>query len=94
MKVVLIAALVALGVMSAGVAQASAELAEKQCGKCHEMEKKKKGPSYKTIAAKYKGKPDAEAAAFKATTDPKGAHPENKATPEDIKTVIKWILQQ
>ena len=29
---------------------------------------------------------------FKSITDPKGDHPEMKASPEDTKTMIKWIL--
>jgi len=94
MKAVLISAFVALGVLSAGAAQANADLANAQCGKCHELDKKKKGASWKSIAAKYKGKPDAEAAAFKAATDPNGDHPEMKSKPEDVKTIIKWVLQQ
>ncbi len=92
MKVVLASAFVACSLLLAGAAQASADLANANCGKCHEMDKKKKGPSWKTMAAKYKGKPDAEAAAFKATTDPNGDHPEFKAKPEDIRTVIKWMM--
>ena len=94
MKVVLASALVAFGVLTAGVAQANADLADANCGKCHEMDKKKKGPSWKTVAAKYKGKADGEAAALKAVTDPKGDHPEFKAKPEDTKAVIKWVLSQ
>jgi cytochrome c len=91
MKLVLASALIALGMFAAGAAQASADLAEKQCGKCHQMDKKSKGPSYKSISAKYKGN---EAGAIKAATDPKGDHPEIKAKPEEIQTVVKWILTQ
>ena len=94
MKRVLIASFIAAGVLFAGAAQASADLANANCGKCHEMDKKKKGPAYKVTAAKYKGKADAEATMFKFVTDPNGDHPEMKAKPEDVKTVIKWILQQ
>ena len=94
MKAVLVSAIVAVGVLTAGVARANPDLANAQCGKCHEMDKKKKGPSYKAMAAKYKGKPDAEAAALKAMTDPKGDHPEMKTKPDDMKTIVKWVLQQ
>jgi cytochrome c len=94
MKHVLIASFIAAGVLFAGAAQASADLANANCGKCHEMDKKKKGPPYKETAAKYKGKADAEATILKTITDPKGDHPEFKAKPEDVKTVIKWVLQQ
>jgi cytochrome c len=92
MKRLLTASLIVAGVLFAGAAQANADLAQANCGKCHEMDKKKKGPAYKVTAAKYKGKADAEATMFKFVTDPNGDHPENKAKPEDVKTVIKWIL--
>lgn len=94
MKAILIAPLVAAGVLFVGTVQANPELANANCGKCHEMDKKKKGPAYKETAAKYKGKADAEATIFKAITDPKGDHPEMKSKPEDTKAVIKWVLQQ
>ena len=93
MKLVLISAFVAAGVLATGAAQASPELSKSAgCAKCHEIDKKKKGPAFKDSAAKYKGKADAEAVIFKSITDPKGDHPEMKASPEDTKTMIKWIL--
>lgn len=92
MKALLTATLLCTGVLLAGVAQANPDLAKAQCGKCHEMDKKKKGPPYKETAAKYKGKADAEALMFKTITDPKGDHPEMKASPDDTRTVLKWIL--
>lgn len=93
MKLVLISAFIAAGVMAAGAAQASPELSKSAgCVKCHEIDKKKKGPAFKDSAAKYKGKADAEATLFKTITDPNGDHPEMKASPEDTKTMIKWIL--
>lgn len=95
MKTVLTASLIALGVLFSGAALASPELAKAKCGKCHEMDKKKKGPPYKETAAKYKGKADAEATIIKAISDPKGDHPEMEgASAADIKTVVQWILKQ
>jgi cytochrome c len=94
MKTLLIATLVSAGMLFAGAAQASPELAQANCGKCHDMEKKKKGPPYKATAAKWKGKANAEAELLKMVTDPNGDHPEFQAKPEDIKTVLKWVLQQ
>jgi cytochrome c len=91
MKILLIASLVALGSLMAAPARASADLANANCGKCHEMDKKKKGPSYKAMAAKYKGN---EAGALKAIEDPKADHPEVKIKAEDMKAVVKWVLQQ
>jgi cytochrome c len=86
------AALIAAGIVFAGAAKANPDLAQANCGKCHEMDKKKKGPAYKVTAAKWKGKADAEAQMFKFVMDPNGDHPEMKAKPEDVKTVLKWIL--
>jgi cytochrome c len=91
MKTVLLASFIAFGVLSSASAIASPDQANTLCGKCHEMDKKKKGLSYKAMSAKYKGK---EAEAFKAITDPKGDHPEVKAKPDEIKAVVKWVLQQ
>lgn len=91
MRTFALCVLLAAGVFAAGVASANADLAEKACGKCHSMDKKGKGPSYKAISAKYKGN---EAGALKAATDPKGDHPETKAKPEEFQTVVKWILAQ
>lgn len=58
--------LVAAGVLAAGVgyAQSGADvLKAKGCLNCHEMDKKKVGPAYKDVAAKYKGKKNAAGAA-------------------------------
>ncbi|MFN8867074.1 MAG: c-type cytochrome [Pseudomonadota bacterium] len=90
MKTLLASIFVAVGVLGSGAAIASADLANANCGKCHEMDKKKKGPSYKAIAAKYKGR---EADALKAA-DPKADHPEFKAKDEDVRAIVKWILAQ
>jgi cytochrome c len=95
MKAVLFSALVATGVLVAGAVQASPELATSAgCVKCHDIDKKKKAISFKDVAKKYKGKADAEATIFKTISDPKGDHPELKAKPDEIKTVIKWVLTQ
>jgi cytochrome c len=79
----------AAGLLMAGTAQASADLAEKSgCNKCHAVDKKKMGPSYQDIAKKLKGKPDAEIVAnLKAG---KG-HPKQAASDADLTAVVKWI---
>lgn len=94
MKAVLMSAIVAAAVLSAGAVQASPDLAKSAgCVKCHDMDKKKKGaPGFKETAAQYKGKADAETSIFKSITNPTGDHPEIKAKPDDTKAVVKWIL--
>jgi cytochrome c len=91
MKFLLVSALAAAAMMASGAALASADMADKQCGKCHQLDKKSKGPSYKAMAAKFKGN---EAGAIKAITDKSGDHPEVKAKPEEIQAVVKWVLTQ
>jgi cytochrome c551/c552 len=51
------------------------------------------GPSFKEVAAKFKGKPDAEATLVAQISGAKG-HPAVKASPDDIKTLVKWVLAQ
>jgi cytochrome c len=74
------------------------------CFKCHAVDKTKKGPSYKKIAAKYKDKPDAEAKMNEQVTK------EHKVKLEDgteethkvidtqdaaeIKNLLDWIRAQ
>ena len=84
--------LAAAGLLVAGTAQASAELAEKSgCNKCHAMDTKKMGPSFKEIAAKYKGKADAAATIEAKLASAKG-HPAVKTSADDNKALVKWIL--
>jgi cytochrome c len=74
------------------------------CFKCHAVDKTKKGPSYKKIAAKYKGQSDAEAKIMKnLTTGPKvkledGTEEEHKIIdtkdPKELKNLIAWILSR
>jgi len=51
------------------------------------------GPSYKEIAAKNKGKADAEAKIIAKLSAGK-EHPEVKAKGDDLKGIVKWVLTQ
>jgi cytochrome c len=75
------------------------------CLACHTVDKKLVGPSYKDVAAKYKGK--ADAAAMLADKVRKGGvgnwgpppipmppNPVDKISDADLKTVIQWILNR
>lgn len=62
MKTTLFALAAVAAALSSSSAFASAELAQKKnCMACHAVDKKVVGPSYKDVAAKYKGQKDAEA---------------------------------
>jgi len=77
---------------------------DSECFKCHTVDKTKKGPSYKKIAAKYKGKADAEAKVIKQmTTGPKvkledGSEEDHAIvdTKDEakMKNLARWILSQ
>ena len=91
-------------VMAADIDVAAAEALARQnnCFKCHGVDKKKDGPSYKDVSAKYKGKADAEARLLQHLTTgekakfPDGHEEEHKIIkakdPADTKNLIKWIL--
>ena len=74
------------------------------CTKCHSVDKSKKGPSFQKTAAKYKGKPDAEAKLLDMVTkSPKvkmddGTEEEHKAVKStdmaQVKNMVQWILAQ
>jgi cytochrome c len=63
------------------------------CLNCHAIDSKKVGPSFKDVAAKYKGKADAEQTLVTKITSGKG-HPASKASPADVKTIVQWVLAQ
>jgi cytochrome c len=96
----LISALVASALMVSAPAFASKEIATKNaCMGCHAVDKKVVGPSYKDIAAKYKGQAGAvDKLAKKVKAGGSGVWgpipmPANAAISEaDAKTVTKWIL--
>jgi cytochrome c len=100
MKSILIATLAVATVAFAGVARADggseAMAKEKGCLLCHSVDKKKVGPAYKDVAAKYKGQADAEAKLVAKVTAgagvDAGGHPKTKASDSDIKTLVHWVL--
>ena len=75
--------------LTMGVAQASPELADKSgCNKCHAMDTKKMGPSYKDMAKKIKATPDADLVKKLATGT---GHPKATASEADLTAIVKWI---
>jgi cytochrome c len=93
MKSIVIAAVVAAGLAASGVANASEVLARSNgCMTCHDLATKKMGPSFKDIAAKYKGKADAEAMLVGNLKAAKG-HPAVRSSEADTKTLVAWILK-
>lgn len=83
-------------------AAAEAMLKTNKCTKCHSIDKKKTGPSYKSVAAKYKGKGDAQAKLVThMTTGPmvevdgeKEEHVKAKGDAAAVKNLANFILAQ
>lgn len=98
------AALIAFSVSAHAAVDADAAtkaLKDNGCTKCHSVDKTKKGPALKKIAADMKGKADAEAKLTTfLTTGPKvkidGAEEEHKAVkdPATAKNLVQFILAQ
>ena len=108
-KTVLFAGLLSIGLVGAVSAavneDAAAALAKKEgCLKCHAVDKTKKGPSFQSVAAKYKGKADGEAKVVEMITTGKKAK-FSDGTEEDHKIIdtkdaaerknlVDWILSR
>ena len=94
MKWILISVTASIALAGAGTAAASEALAKADgCLNCHAVDTKKVGPAFKEIAAKYKGKADAEATLVDKLSKGSG-HPATKAKPDDLKSIVKWVLSQ
>ena len=96
-------AIIALvGLIAAAPAFANLELAQKKnCMACHAVDKKVVGPSYKEVAAKYKGQKDIEAKLADKIMKggvgawgqvPMPANPQVSA--DEAKKLAKWVLEQ
>jgi cytochrome c len=91
-----------LAAVDAAAAQALAKKSD--CLKCHAVDKTKKAPSYQKIAAKWKGKPDAEAKLVDFITKGQkvklddGTEEEHKVVASkdmgEIKNLVGWVLAQ
>ena len=102
MRHVIAATAATMGLLLASVAQADEKIAQASgCMTCHQIDKKILGPSFKDIAAKYKGNKAAEATLAKKVKDggsgvwgdmlmPPNAHVKDA----DIAALVKWVLAQ
>ena len=79
------------GTLAAGAVQAQEVLKAKGCLTCHDAEKKKVGPSWKDIAAKYKADKSAENTLVAKLKEAKG-HPKVNATDDELKAAVKEVL--
>lgn len=93
MKAILLA-VAAAGVLASGMgyAQSGAEVAKaKGCLNCHDMDKKKVGPSIKDIAAKHKADKEAEGKLAARLKEGKG-HPKSAASDAELSAALQYML--
>ena len=109
MRFSLAAFVVTLGLThSSAFAQVDEEAATKllrkgECHKCHSLDKKKKAPSYRDIAQKYRGKVNAEREmTLHITGNPivkldegeeKHIAPDTK-DPAELRNLVRWVLSR
>ena len=94
MKLIAMTLAASITLASTGAASAQEALAKSSgCLNCHAVDTKKMGPAFKDVAAKYKGKADAEATLTAKLSEGKG-HPAVKASADDVKSLVKWVLTQ
>lgn len=87
--IVLVAAATGVLATGFGFAQSGADVVKaKGCMNCHDVDKKKVGPSFKDIAASRKG---AEADIIAKLKDGKG-HPKAAASDAEIKAAVQHVL--
>jgi cytochrome c len=97
MKSIALMLVAAGGLAMAGVAnaQSGADLAKaKNCMGCHELDKKKVGPAFKDVAAKYKDNKEAEAKLVGELKEGKGHPVKVAATDAELKTLVQYVLSQ
>ena len=90
MRTILIAIAVAGG-LAGGAVQAQDVLKTKGCLGCHDMEKKKVGPAFKDVAAKYKDNKDVHGVLVTKLKEGKG-HAKIAGSEDDIKAAIGAAL--
>ena len=91
MKRIVLTAVAIAALATAGLASAAGEDDAKKAGclNCHAVDTKKVGPAFKDVAAKMKGKSDADVVAAIKAAKP---HASLKASDADLKSIAAWIL--
>ena len=92
-KVLVLAVAGALAVGAAFAASAADVLKAQGCLNCHDMDKKKVGPAFKDVAAKYKGKAGATGELVAKLKAGKG-HPKAKGSDAELEAAVQQVLGQ
>lgn len=96
-----LAGLLALAAAPAAANDPQTVARNNQCMSCHKVDTKTLGPSFKEVAAKYKGDPHALSrltemvrAGGKGVWGVVPMPPNKSMSDEDLTTVVSWILAQ
>ena len=79
----------ASGVANAGSKEGEALAKKDGCLMCHDVAKKKVGPAYKDVAARFKKEGLTK---DKIVADVKAKHATVKASDDDLKEIAEWLL--
>jgi cytochrome c len=91
-SMVMIMAAGAILAAAAAQAQSGADvLKAKGCLNCHDVEKKKIGPPYRDVAAKYKDNKSAEGDLVAKLKEGKG-HPKVQASDAELQAAVRHVL--
>jgi len=93
-QLVMALAVAVTSILAVGAAQAQSGadvVKAKGCLNCHDYDKKKVGPAYKDVAAKYKGNKDAEAKLTGELKEGKG-HMKITASDAELKAAVSHVL--
>ena len=98
----ILAALAAAPALAADAAAALKLVESNKCTKCHDVQRKKDGPAYRDVAAKFRGESDAEAKLTHHVTAgdkvkfPDGHEEKHKKvkvdSPAEVDNLVRWML--
>lgn len=91
-SLVVLAAAAAFVTGTANADMDMAGLKAQGCLGCHDVDKKKVGPGFKDVAAKYKGDKGAVDKITAKLTSGKG-HPKSKASEAEVKKLVAGVLE-
>lgn len=101
MKILLTSALLAAALVTAGPVLAQSKVDPRKaerlyhkdgCSKCHSINKKKAGPAFSDISARYKGHPEAKQQLTEKLRKAGEDHPEHLVKDKDLNILVPWIL--
>ncbi len=92
LKLLVLVAAGAVFATGAAVAQDTDAFMKSKCAMCHDVDKKKMGPSFKESSAKYAGNEKAVDELLPNLKEGKNSHPKVAGTDEELKAALKSAL--